>query len=353
MDTISPIFHKILSRHFSADDIVIIAPLNWGLGHATRCIPVIHYLNSICKQVIIASDGASLALLKKEFPDMNFEELPSYHIRYVFKSIIINILLMMPSIIRAVLAERKSATKIVKNYHATIILSDNRFGFRYPAVKNIYMTHQINILHNQPMISFLGSKMHQWFIKKFDICLVPDYSDKKSLCPALTQGNNIEKIFIGPLTRMKKLELPLKWDICVMLSGPEPQRSILEKELIKQLIVLKRYKILFVTGKEKVYEDLHLPKHISTRSLLTSSEVEEILNSSKLLISRSGYSTIMDIENLDIHAIFIPTPGQTEQEYLGQTLTINDKYNNLHQDKIGQLAGIIEKQFAKINYSPK
>ena len=353
MDTISPIFHKILSRHFSADDIVIIAPLNWGLGHATRCIPVIHYLKSICKQVIIASDGASLALLKKEFPDMQFEELPSYHIMYPFRSIIINILMMMPSFIRAFFSERKSAPRIANNYHATIILSDNRFGFRCPAVKNIYMTHQVNILHNNPIISLLGSKIHQWFIKRFDICLVPDYSDKKSLCPALTQGNNIKKIFLGPITRIKKLVLPKNWDICVMLSGPEPQRSILEKKLIKQLIALKQYKILFVTGKEKTYNDLQLPNHISIRSLLTSNEIEEILNSSKLLISRSGYSTIMDIVNLDIHAIFIPTPGQTEQEYLGQTLAINDKYNNLHQDKIGQLAGIIEKQFAKFNYSSK
>ena len=279
MDTISPIFHKILTRHFSADDIVIIAPLNWGLGHATRCIPLI--------------------------------------------DLFLNILMILPSIIMAFLKERQSAIKIVNNYHATIILSDNRFGFRCPAVKNIYMTHQVNILHNYPIISLLGSKVHQWFIKKFDICLVPDYSDKGSLCPALTQGNNIKKIFIGPLTRIKKLVLPMNWDICVMLSGPEPQRSILEKELIKQLIVLKQYKILFVTGNEKEYDVMTLPEHISIRSLLTSNEVEEILNSSKLLISRSGYSTIMDIVNLDIHAIFIPTPGQTEQEYLGQTLAIN------------------------------
>lgn len=353
MDTISPIFHKILSRHFSADDIVIIAPLNWGLGHATRCIPVIHYLKSICKQVIIASDGASLALLKKEFPDMQFEELPSYHIMYTFRSIIINILMMMPSFIRAFFSERKSASRIANNYHATIILSDNRFGFRCPAVKNIYMTHQVNIFHNNPLISLLGSKIHQWFIIRFDICLVPDYSDKGSLCPALTQGNNIKKIFIGPITRIKKLVLPMNWDICVMLSGPEPQMSILEKKLIEQLGAMKQYKILFVTGKEKTYNDLQLPNHISIRSLLTSCEVEEILNSSKLLITRSGYSTIMDIVNLDIYAIFIPTPGQTEQEYLGQTLAINDKYNILYQDKISQLAGIIEKQFAKFNYSSK
>lgn len=353
MDTISPIFHKILSRHFSADDIVIIAPLNWGLGHATRCISLIQYLKSICKQVIIASDGSSLVLLREEFPDMNFEELPSYNIRYSFKSIFLNILMLTPSLIRAVFAERKYASKIVRSYNATIILSDNRFGFKSSFVKNIYMTHQVKILHNHPIISFLGSKTHQWFIKRFDICLVPDYSDERSLCPELTHRDSIKKIFIGPITRIKKLALPMNWDICVMLSGPEPQRSILEKELIKQLIILKQYKILFVTGKEEVYDDLPLPTHISIRGLLTASEVEEILNSSQLLISRSGYSTIMDIENLDIHAIFIPTPGQTEQEYLGQLFSLKFKYNYLPQNKIGQLAEIIEKQFAKINYSPK
>jgi uncharacterized protein (TIGR00661 family) len=352
MDTHSPILHKLLSAHFNAEDTVIIAPLNWGLGHATRCIPVIQYLKTICKQVIIASDGSALAFLKKEFPDFIYEELPSYQIRYSTKSIFINIMMMMPSILRAVFAEKKTALKLVGKYHATVILSDNRFGFRCPSVKNIYMTHQVKILHNIPVLSYLGSKIHQRIINTFDLCLIPDYNDERALCPELTQGNNIKKIFIGPLTRIKKLTLPVKWDICVLLSGPEPQRTVLEKELIKQLIVLKQYKILFATGKQEV-NHAHLPKHISIKGLLPTNEVEKILNSSKLLISRSGYSTIMDIEKLDIHAIFIPTPGQTEQEYLGRIFSLKFKYNCLQQHSIGRLPEIIEKQFDKINNSQK
>jgi uncharacterized protein (TIGR00661 family) len=352
MDTLSPILHTLLSAHFKAEDTVIVAPLNWGLGHATRCIPVIQYLKTICKQVIIASDGSALALLKNEFPDLVYEELPSYNIRYSTQSVFLNMMMMMPSILSAALAEKRTALKIVEKYHATVILSDNRFGFQCPSVKNIYMTHQVNILHNNPILSYLGSKIHQRIINTFDLCLIPDYDDERSLCPKLTQQNAIKKIFLGPLTRIKKLTLPVRWDICVLLSGPEPQRTVLEKALIKQFMVLNQYKILFVTGKQEV-NHAPLPKHISIVGLLPTREVEETLNCSHLLIARSGYSTIMDIEQLDIHAIFIPTPGQTEQEYLGKIFSLKPKYHCLQQHNIGRLPEIIEKQFDKINNSQK
>ena len=350
MDNLSSFQHQIFSQYFSSEDVVIIAPLNWGLGHASRCIPIIHYLKSTCRQVIIASDGTSLSLLENEFPDLVSVELPSYRVRYAFKSMLLNMICMMPNVLLAVIRENKTAGILTRQYSGTIILSDNRLGFRNKSVKSIYLTHQINILNGNRWISGLASKIHQWYIKKFDVCLVPDYSGSKSLCPELSGDNQIAKIYIGPLTRIKKTDITKRWDICVLLSGPEPQRTVLEKLLLDQLVVLVQYKILFIRGVDFEISKKITSPHIEIKNRLLTHEMEEALNTSHLLISRPGYSSLMDIHDLNINAIFIPTPGQTEQEYLAKIWELNSRYKQLNQNKISTLAEIIQKQFDTFIY---
>ena len=332
---------KEFLSHFTEDDIIMVAPLNWGLGHASRCIPLIRMLRKKCKKVIIASDGVALELLKSEFPDLPFYPLSSYNIQYRYESIVLNILLSSFYIIRAVISERKTALKLAALNGATAILSDNRLGFRTSGVKNYYLTHQINILHPNSIISWLGSKCHQWFIRKFDLCFVPDYSDDRALCPALSHYGGIEKVYIGPLSRISMLNLPRIYDICVVLSGPEPQRSILEALLLDELNLLNQFRILLVRGTNTRITFPGIPTHIIVKDLLISAETEHILNSSGLLISRSGYSTIMDIIHLEIKAIFIPTPGQTEQAYLAEKCSESLKYGIINQNEIKKLGEVI------------
>ena len=102
MNEISEKSQDVFRSYFHGNDIVIVAPLNWGLGHASRCIPVIHWLIQHCAQVIIASDGESLELLKKEFPQLTFESCPGYNIRYKYENILVNMLMALPTMIRAV-----------------------------------------------------------------------------------------------------------------------------------------------------------------------------------------------------------------------------------------------------------
>jgi len=327
---------EVLSTHIGNLDVVIVAPLNWGLGHATRCIPIIKYLLSKGIHVIIASDGVSLQLLVKEFPTLTSYELPSYGIRYSGQNMVLNLLLQAPSIIKAYFKERKAAKNIVNETKATAIISDNRFGFRTSETKNYYITHQLNILHSVHLISKVASYIHRYFIKKFDQCWIPDFTGERSLAGRLSSPAHIENaLYLGPLTRIEYKKSILKWDVCIMLSGPEPQRTKLENALIETAPSWGEKQILWIRGTEKDNPNFKNITHYSTIiNLADTKEIADALQSSGLLIARSGYTTVMDIARLDIKAIFIPTPGQTEQEYLARTLNHNPKYTWVAQSEV-------------------
>lgn len=333
---------KALKPYFEIKDTVIVAPLNWGLGHAARCIPIIHWLKSITNEVIIASDGVALELLKEEFPDLRHYPLPSYKIEYRYDSILLNILLDIPNILFATYKERKQTNEIIKNTGATIILSDNRLGFRNALTKNYYMTHQLNLLHSNSLISKIGSKIHQWYISRFDTCFIPDFKAELSICPALSKSNLPNTVYLGTLSRIDKMVTTIENDIVVILSGPEPQRSMLESVLWTALIKLPMYKTLFIRGTKTKRKHTDEYNHIEVKDFVSQNEISKTLNQSKLLITRSGYTTMMDIHNLEIKAILIPTPGQTEQEYLADYHQKNTRFQKLSQNELNKLQKTIK-----------
>lgn len=334
IDALHPLFTK--------DDTVIFGVLNWGLGHASRSIPLIDWLQKRCKKVIVASDGTALDYLRMNFPEISFEVLSSYNIRYKYENIALNIATSSFSIFKAVLQERRMIKQIAKKYQATKVISDNRLGFYYPNCTNFYITHQVNIVHSNKLLSFLGTQAHRMFYKKFDKVLIPDFTGKNALGPQLSQSSDEKAVYIGPLTRIRKLDLPKTIDILVLLSGPEPQRSILEKGLLKELNGLDSLNVCFIRG---TYLDIDfdeaIKSHLKIQNISNTEETEFMLNSCKLLISRSGYSTIMDTYELKIPTIWIPTPGQTEQEYLADFHQRNSKYQKLNQNELNKLQKII------------
>ena len=160
---------------------ILIAPLNWGLGHATRCIPIVKELIKNGFTPIIASDGAALALLKKEFPHLIALELPSYNISYSEKgkNFKWKLVAQMPKMFRAIQKERKRVKKIVENYEIIGIISDNRLGVRAKGIPCVFMTHQLNVLSGTT--SKLTTKVHSKYISKFDACWVPDTDSTPNL----------------------------------------------------------------------------------------------------------------------------------------------------------------------------
>ena len=301
---------------------ILVAPLNWGLGHATRCIPLIKALIANHFEPVIASDGIALQLLKKEFPELESIKLPSYNITYskngqFFK---LKMLQNSPKLIKAIKAEKKVAKSIIKEYQIDGIISDNRLGLHSKHIPCVFITHQLKVLSGNT--TWLSTKMHQKIIKRFDECWVPDNIGEDNLSGELGHTNvvGIPIKYIGPLSRFNKINCPIKYDLIVLLSGPEPQRTFLQNLLLKGLDTFKG-NLLLVEGIVEGESKVSVCENRTSYNYMTSSDLEQAINESKVVLSRSGYTTVMDLAKLEKRAFFIPTPGQFEQEYIAQRLT--------------------------------
>ncbi|ALJ06841.1 glycosyltransferase [Pseudalgibacter alginicilyticus] len=301
---------------------ILIASLNWGLGHATRCIPIIDALLAHGFEPIIASDGFALSLLQKEFPNLLSIELPAYNITYAKNGAHFKLKLLKdsPKVLKAINSEKETVKEIIETYNIQGIISDNRLGVRSKKVPSIFITHQLNVLSGNT--TWLSTKMHQKIIKKFDVCWVPDVKGSTNLSGKLSHTHvfEIPTEYIGPLSRLELKPKTITNNLLVLLSGPEPQRTLLEEKL---LLELKNYpkKVVFVKGVLEKEQTIQTMGNLTIYNFMTSSLLEKTINESEFIISRSGYTTIMDLAKLNKKAFFIPTPGQYEQEYLAKRLT--------------------------------
>jgi len=291
------------------------------LGHATRCIPIINALIKANYEPILASDGNALFLLQKEFPLLKNYKLPSYNIKYskIGKNLKFKLLLSIPSVISAVKKEQKIVGQIIKKENLAGIISDNRFGVYNSNIPSVYITHQLNVLSGKT--TRITSKTHQKIIKNFNECWVPDFETESNFSGNLghleTHDFNVK--YIGILSRFKYEKSEIVNDLLVLLSGPEPQRTLLEEKLLTELKNFKG-KVLFVRGVLDNNLKLTPPNNIKILNYMLSNELEKAINQSEIVIARSGYSTIMDLVVLGKKAFFIPTPGQLEQDYLAKNL---------------------------------
>jgi hypothetical protein len=302
---------------------IIISPLDWGLGHATRCCPIIRSYVEKGAEVEIASALNHKNFFAQEFPNLVWHEVPAYDIKYpkhgwqmpfwIFSQI--------PRIKKIMREENKWLTSMCEKQKYTLAISDNRFGFFCKKIKSVYITHQLRIAFPKPFAIFekIGERWHKNIMKNFDEIWVPDYEEFPGLAGKLSHPSyKSEKIkYIGPLSR---LDLPTpvpskKYDILVLISGPEPHRSTFEKYAIKFLSE-KPGNHCLVRGLPNETEIPNLP--FPAFNHLGAADLREAILASHTVLCRSGYSTIMDLALLKANAIFVPTPGQTEQEYLAK-----------------------------------
>ncbi|MFY8066346.1 MAG: glycosyltransferase [Flavobacterium sp.] len=303
---------------------ILVAPLNWGLGHATRCIPIIRELEKNGFTPVLASDGEALQLLQKEFPHLQSLELPSYEIEYAkngadFKWKLIK---NSPKMIEAIFTEKKIVKKWIAEFDLQGIISDNRLGVYSKKIPSVLMTHQLNVLSGKT--TWISSKLHQYFIKKFTECWIPDKKENPNLTGKLghLKNSSLNLKYLGPLSRFEKKNLPIKYGLMVILSGPEPQRTFLEQKLSKEIQSFDG-KILFIKGIIESEQKIDQDENVTYYNFMTSSEIETAFNESEIVLCRSGYTTVMDLAKLQKKAFFIPTPGQFEQEYLARRLKRN------------------------------
>jgi UDP-N-acetylglucosamine transferase subunit ALG13 len=271
--------------------------------------------------VIMASDGASLELLKKEFPGLPSLELPSYSIKYAKNGPLLKwaLLKRIPKIIQSVKEEKKRVNDLVVLGRIQGIISDNRFGVFNELVPSVYITHQINVLSGKT--TSITSKWHHNIIKQFDECWVPDNHGAKNLSGKLGHLDNkkIKLRYLGLISRMVKMDIPIQHDILFLLSGPEPQRSLLEEKILSEFKDLEKRMIL-IRGVVEPQQKRTRIGNINLVNFMLKDELEEYLNACSLVVSRPGYTTLLDLAALQKKAFFIPTPGQHEQLYLAKRM---------------------------------
>lgn len=301
---------------------ILVAVLNWGLGHATRCIPIINELERQGANVILASDGDALLLLQEAYPHLETLELPAYNIHYKGENMFLNMAPQIPKILKAIRLERKKLDSIIEEYKITAIISDNRYGMYHKSILSIFLTHQLNIQIPNKWVESMVAKYNHYFIQKFDQCWIPDHATEPSLAGKLAQQTTLKnRHYIGPLSRMSRvIKKATKQDVIAVLSGPEPQRTYLEEQIIRQAKELP-YQFLIVGGKPKTMQKKQLTANIQWQSFMNAEALQLAIAESNIVLARSGYSTVMDLVAMGCQRVLlIPTPGQTEQEYLATRL---------------------------------
>ena len=306
---------------------ILVCPLDWGLGHATRCVPLIRQLLEYDVELVIGAANNPLAFLKKEFPDLQFIDFPGYDMEYPKKEgMVIKMLFSIPRLLLKINQEHRVLDEIILNNNIDVVISDNRYGLWSRRVKTVFVTHQIRI--KSPFLESLLFLVNKRFINKFDACWVPDFPGEDNLSGALAHGDKFPQNihYIGPLSRFTATTafIPdyFEYDALIIISGPEPQRSIFEQLVLTQL-KQTNLKVVVVLGKPAENATSYKINESVIYTHLETAALSAVINKSKLVISRPGYSTIMDMAVFAKKCIFVPTPGQTEQEYLAQYFHLN------------------------------
>ncbi len=324
---------------------ILLSPLNWGLGHASRLIPIIKHLEAQGHICIIGAESLSAELLKKAFPHLIHEYFPGFNVRFSsghtqwFK-----ILLQIPKFLYWKRKENHTTQKLIQKHQIDLIISDNRYGVNSKLVPSILITHQTSpylgrlFFFLRPLVT---KTIRKW-IRSFDQCWIPDIQEVLSVSGSLSESIPLPNHthHIGLLSRLNasnmdtisNAEAPVV-DILAILSGPEPHRSQLEKIIIDRF-KNDTFKVMLLQGQPELNAK---SKEIGNVTLLphcTDSYLYQLMTKSALIICRSGYSTIMDLFAVNRKAILIPTPGQYEQEYLADHLSRNFEFATIPQHEL-------------------
>lgn len=346
---------------------VLVAPLDWGLGHATRCIPVIRALMKNGCTVLIATSGHHTKLLQAEFPQqVQFVELAGYGISYSKANMLLRLVLQLPLFFRNIRREYKWLQQTIDTYNIDAVISDNRYGLHSKKRPCVFITHQLQV-QAPPFFKWTENGVRKRlyrFIHHFNACWVPDVPDQNNSLggslshPAFMPATPVR--YVGWLTRFSPQPLPAKkFKLLISLSGPEPQRTVLEELLMPQLKDVAG-KVLLVRGlpgenvgaglaPAQMVEEMNVTvdpnkpglvsgsaragaspaptnsKNVTIINHLPGAELQAAIAGSEFFMSRCGYSTLMDLQAVACRCIFVPTPGQTEQQYLGRQIAASGK----------------------------
>jgi uncharacterized protein (TIGR00661 family) len=297
---------------------IFISPIDWGLGHASRCVSIVHELKKN-NRVILGVTELNAFLFDQYFPELEKVTLPSYAISYSkILPLWFKLLLQWPKINKVIKQENYQLQEIVNTYSIDLVISDNRFGLFSKRIESIFITHQLHL--KTPVFSSFANRLNKKYINCFNEVWVPDFEEVKSrlagdLCNS--EDTHLPVKYIGPqsaLTNSTTQTSQDKFDYLILLSGVEPQRTILENQCLA-VFEKSNGKVVLVRGTK--YAKIISSENVVIKNFVFGDELKDLVVNAKTVICRSGYSTLMDLCLLNKKKmILIPTPGQTEQEYL-------------------------------------
>lgn len=320
---------------------ILICPLEWGLGHAARMLPMARKLQTLNNKIFIGSGEKHLDLFRTEMDDITCISFPGFTPAYSrrFPQYLV-MLFQTPRLLYHIIREHIRLKKIIREHSIDVVISDNRFGLWNKKVTSVYVTHMplIPLPEALGFLEFTGILLHRFIIRKYTYCYIPDLPGELNLTGRLSHGislpDNVR--FIGILSRfsssenIKQPESTEPRHNTVILSGPEPQRGILKQKIIG-LFQETEPETIILEGNPCKETVMTKKGNLTFINHLRSAEMGLMLRSSRSIISRSGYTTIMDLVSLNCSALLIPTPGQTEQEYLADYLAEKGWFKKIPQ----------------------
>jgi glycosyl transferase family 28 len=321
---------------------ILVCPLDWGLGHATRCIPLIRALLSNGHQVRVGAAGGGLILLRGEFPELDVFEFPGYRVRYSAspRFFLPVMLWQLPRVLSGMRGESRRLEKILADHPADVVISDGRYGVRPKRLPGIFITHQvfIRIPGRFPGLAWaerflLALNLRR--LRAFDAVWVPDFPGADSLSGELSHkpGAPPGLEFIHPLSRFGAGAVPgPEVDVLAVVSGPEPQRTLFERILRNQMSGMQGTRVLVrglpgtlpaasLLSAASLKKPSIVPGGLTEFDHLSGTEMAGLFGAARMIVARSGYTTVMELAGLGARAaLLVPTPGQSEQEYLADHL---------------------------------
>ncbi|MCB0794214.1 MAG: glycosyltransferase [Flavobacteriales bacterium] len=297
---------------------ILVAPLDWGLGHAARCVPIIRALNEREATVVLAADGGPSALLRGEFPELEHHRLPGHHVSYASGGLMMwHMALQFPGFLRSIRREGSILREMIPRLRLDAVISDQRLGLSTEQIPTVLITHQLFPV--APFAQGLLRWMHRRYTDRFSRCWVPDGPDAPGLAGELSHGGIIADHvrFIGIQSRFKPCTdngPDPNYDVVAVISGPEPHRTLFERSIFEQLEAISGRHLIILgqpgSGKPVRTDRITMCGHLPTEALRSA------ICSARLVVCRSGYSSLMDLARSGRRALLVPTPGQPEQEYL-------------------------------------
>lgn len=298
--------------------------------------------------VIPASDGEALLMIRRELPDQKVLELPGYGIHYYSKYMPFNMLRYAPGMLKAMKTENELTDAIVKREKIDCIITDNRYGCHHPDVPSALITHQLQVFTGQKLLDvYIRRQIRSW-CRNFDEIWIPDQEPPNNITGELSDADikPIPKFYLGVISELTCKPTTGKYDAVAVISGPEPQRTQFEQLVIKQLSSLNG-QFAIVCGKPGDNEKIRTEKNLTIIPYMSRAQISELLNETEIVISRSGYTTLMDLARTGHKAILCPTPGQYEQIYLADRLSSLGECVYRRQENLNLSQALIEIQKIK------